>query len=138
MEAFIAWYSAIDYELFLVKNRATGPYWWSYWALILTNILIPQLLWFRRFRTNMVVLWVITIVINIGMWLERFVIVVTSLHRDYLPSSWDMYHPTVWDWSMYLGTIGLFFALLFLFIRFLPVISIFEMRELLHEQGEEH
>jgi molybdopterin-containing oxidoreductase family membrane subunit len=138
MEAFMGWYSASSFEMFMVKNRATGPYWWSYWALILTNILIPQLLWFRRFRTNMVVLWCVTIVINIGMWLERFVIVVTSLHRDYLPSSWGMYHPTVWDWSMYIGTIGLFFALLFLFIRFLPVISIFEMRELLHEQGENH
>jgi molybdopterin-containing oxidoreductase family membrane subunit len=90
----------------------------------------------RRFRTNLIVLWVISIIINIGMWLERYVIVITSLHRDYMPSAWDMYDPTIWDWGLYLGTLGLFFALIFLFIRFLPVIAISEMRELLHEQHE--
>jgi Ni/Fe-hydrogenase subunit HybB-like protein len=133
MEAFFAYYSGSLWEWFMLANRTMGPYWPAYWALILTNILIPQLLWFRRFRTHTIVLWAISIVINIGMWLERFVIIATSLHADYLPSSWDMYYPTVWDWAMFLGTIGLFFALMFLFIRFLPVISIFEMRELLHE-----
>ena len=133
MEAFFGWDSASTYEEFMVRNRMTGPYWMTYWALILTNILIPQILWFKRFRTSTVVLWVVSIVINIGMWLERFVIIVTSLHRDFLPSSWDVYYPTIWDWAMYTGTIGLFLALIFLFIRFLPVISIFEMRELLHE-----
>jgi molybdopterin-containing oxidoreductase family membrane subunit len=115
----------------MLLNRMTGPYWWSYWGLILTNVLIPQLLWFERFRTNVFVLWILSIVINVGMWLERFVIIVTSLHRDFLPSSWGMYAPTIWDWTTYLGTIGLFLTLLFLFIRFLPMIAIFEMRTML-------
>jgi len=128
MEAFIAWYSGNHYERFMMLNRMTGPYWWSYWGLILTNIAIPQLLWFKRVRTNVVALWCLSIVINIGMWLERFVIIVTSLHRDFLPSSWGMFSPTFWDWATYIGTIGLFLTLLFLFIRFLPMISIFEMR----------
>jgi molybdopterin-containing oxidoreductase family membrane subunit len=135
MEAFVAWYSGSNFEQFMIHNRMFGPYGVAYWALILTNILIPQLLWFRRFRTHTVVLWCVTLVINIGMWLERYVIVVLSLHRDYMPSSWDMYSPSKFDWSMFIGTLGLFFALLFLFIRFLPVISIFEMRELVHETG---
>jgi len=130
IEAFMAWYSGNHYERFMLLNRMTGPYWWSYWGLILTNVLIPQLLWFQRFRTNVVVLWCLSIVINVGMWLERFVIIVTSLHRDFLPSSWGMYSPTFWDFSTYVGTIGLFLTLLFLFIRFLPMISIFEMRTL--------
>jgi molybdopterin-containing oxidoreductase family membrane subunit len=90
-------------------------------------------LWFERFRTNVVVLWMLSIVINVGMWLERFVIIVTSLHRDFLPSSWGMYSPTFWDWSTFLGTIGLFLTLLFLFIRFLPMIAIFEMRTMVPE-----
>ncbi|MCX6550084.1 MAG: polysulfide reductase NrfD [Acidobacteria bacterium] len=128
MEVFIAWYSGNQYERFMILNRMTGPYWWSYWGLILTNVLIPQMLWFKRFRTSVVVLWCLSIVINVGMWLERFVIIVTSLHRDFLPSSWGMYSPSIWDWTTYIGTIGLFLTLLFLFIRFLPVISIFEMR----------
>ena len=89
------------------------------------------MLWFDRFRTNVFILWILSIVINIGMWLERFVIIVTSLHRDFLPSSWGMYAPTFWDWSTYVGTIGLFLTLLFLFIRFLPMIAIFEMRTML-------
>jgi len=128
IEAFMAWYSGNQFERFMLLNRMTGPYWWAYWGLILTNVLIPQLLWFERFRTNVAVLWMLSIVINVGMWLERFVIIVTSLHRDFLPSSWGMYSPTIWDWTTYLGTIGLFLTLLFLFIRFLPMIAIFEMR----------
>ncbi len=130
-EAFMAWYSADKYEMFVPFNRATGPYWWTYWMLILCNILIPQLLWFRRVRSAPIPLFVIAIIINVGMWLERFVIVVTSLHRDFLPSSWGMYSPTIWDWGTFIGTIGLFLALLFLFLRFLPMISIFEMRTIL-------
>jgi molybdopterin-containing oxidoreductase family membrane subunit len=98
---------------------------------------VPQTLWSHWVRTHPVVLWIVAIIANIGMWLERFVIVVTSLHRDYLPSSWGMYYPTRWDWAIFIGTIGLFLALLFLFIRFLPMISIFEMRELVHETSEE-
>jgi molybdopterin-containing oxidoreductase family membrane subunit len=127
----MAWYSGNHYERYMLLNRMTGPYWWSYWGLILTNVLIPQLLWFERFRTNVFVLWILSIVINVGMWLERFVIIVTSLHRDFLPSSWGMYAPTFWDWSTYVGTIGMFLTLLFLFIRFLPMIAIFEMRTML-------
>lgn len=138
MEHFIAYYTAHNYEEdMMFKVRMFGPYAWSYWMLILCNILIPQLLWFRWARLNPYVLFTIAIIINIGMWLERFVIVVTSLHRDFLPSSWDMYYPTFWDWSTYIGTIGLFVSLLFIFIRVLPMISIFEMRELVHHEGHE-
>jgi Ni/Fe-hydrogenase subunit HybB-like protein len=137
MEVFFGWYSANTYEMYVVQNRAIGPYAWSYWALVLCNVLTPQLLWIRYFRIHTVWLWVIAIIANIGMWLERFVIIVTSLHRDYLPSSWDMYHPTIWDWGAFVGSLGLFFFLLFLFIRFLPMISIFEMRELVHRTEED-
>jgi molybdopterin-containing oxidoreductase family membrane subunit len=115
----------------MITNRLFGPYAWAWWSLMFCNAVVPQLLWSRRIRRNTKILFVISIVVNIGMWLERFVIIVTSLHRDFLPSSWDMYSPTIWDWSMFVGTIGLFLCLLFLFIRFLPVISIFEMRTLL-------
>jgi molybdopterin-containing oxidoreductase family membrane subunit len=138
MEAFFGWYSANTYEEYLVQNRAYGPYAPSYWMLIACNVVIPQLLWIRRVRTHPIALWVIAVIANVGMWLERFVIIVTSLHRDYLPSAWDMYYPTVWDWAMFTGSLGLFFFLLFLFIRFLPMISIFEMRELVHRTEEEH
>jgi len=137
MEHFIAFYSAHNYEEYMMHNRMFGPYAVCYWMLILCNIAIPQLLWLKKIRLNPYTLFIISIVINIGMWLERFVIVITSLHRDFLPSSWDMYYPTFWDWSTYLGTIGLFVALLFIFIRVLPMISIFEMRELVHHEGGE-
>jgi molybdopterin-containing oxidoreductase family membrane subunit len=136
MEAFMAWYSGNINEQYLFLNRLSGPYAPAYWALILSNVLVPQLLWVPRVRSNVVLLWLIALVINIGMWLERFVIIVVSLHRDFLPSSWDMYYPTFYDWATYLGTIGLFVALLFLFIRFLPVISIFEMRSLVQKVDE--
>ncbi|MBL9165247.1 MAG: polysulfide reductase NrfD [Planctomycetaceae bacterium] len=138
MEVFFGFYSANTYEEYLTRNRMVGPYAPAFWSLILCNVLTPQLLWFRAIRLSPVLLWCIAIVANIGMWLERFVIVITSLHRDFLPSSWGMFYPTFWDWSTYIGTIGVFFFLLFLFIRFLPVISIFEMRELLHKSEEEH
>jgi molybdopterin-containing oxidoreductase family membrane subunit len=132
-EAFIAWYSADKFELFVPLNRMTGPYAPAYWALILCNIVIPQALWFKRVRLNVPALFLISLIVNVGMWLERFVIVVTSLHRDFLPSSWGNYAPTIWDWSTFVGTIGLFLALLFLFLRFLPMISIAEMRTMLPE-----
>ena len=134
MEAFFSWYAATDAEEFLLKNRATGPYAPYYWALMICNVLAPQLLWSKKVRTNTIALWCISIVVNIGMWLERFVIIVISLHRDFLPSSWGDYTATIFDWGMYIGSIGLFFALLFLFVRFLPMISIFEMRELVEEK----
>jgi molybdopterin-containing oxidoreductase family membrane subunit len=133
METFMAWYGANPYEEYMMENRFFGPYAPVYWSLILFNVAITQLLWFERVRSNTVALFLVAMSINIGMWLERFVIVVTSLHRDYLPSSWGMYYPTFWDWSTFIGTLGLFLALLFLFIRFLPMISIFEMRTLVPE-----
>jgi small-conductance mechanosensitive channel len=122
----------------MLKNRPTGPYAHTYWMMITCNVFIPQLLWSAWVRRNVKLLWVISIVVNIGMWLERYVIVITSLHRDYLPSSWSMYHGTVWDYATFYGTLGLFLSLIFLFIRFLPVISITEMRELVHESQSEH
>jgi Ni/Fe-hydrogenase subunit HybB-like protein len=132
-EAFFGFYSANKYEGFMIWNRMTGPYWPIYWTLVLCNIIMPQLLWFRAVRTSTVGLFGIAMVVNVGMWLERFVIVVTSLHRDFLPSSWGMYYPTIWDWMTFIGTIGMFVTLFFLFIRFLPMISIFEMRTLAPE-----
>ena len=139
IEAFFGWYSGNQYERFMIWNRMHGPYAPYYWALILCNGITPQLLWFKKIRANLLVLWLISFVVSIGMWLERFVIVVTSLHRDYLPSSWGFYQPSAWDWSMFIGTIGFFLALLFLFIRFLPMISIFEMRTILPEaEVKEH
>ena len=133
MEAFFGWYSGNRYERYMIWNRMHGPYALYYWALILCNIITPQFLWSKKVRSNLAVLWIISFIVSIGMWLERFVIVVTSLHRDFLPSSWGMYQPTMWDWSMFIGTIGFFFTLLFLFIRFVPMISIFEMRTILPE-----
>jgi hypothetical protein len=137
MEVFFAWYSGSEYESSMMWQRMTGPYAAAYWALILCNVVTPQLLWSKRVRSNVPLLFVICLVVNVGMWLERFVIVVTSLSQDYLPSSWDTYAGTFWDWSVFLGSLGLFGALLFLFIRFLPMISIFEMRSLVEEKAEE-
>jgi len=140
MEPFYAWYSGNQYERFMIVNRATGPYKYFFWALILCNILAPIALWFKRVRVSPLVLFIVAMFVNVGMWLERYVIIVVSLHRDYLPSSWGMYNATRWDWMAFVGTIGLFLTLLFLFIRFLPMISIFEMRTLLPEAEvkEEH
>ncbi len=131
MEAFFAYFSADKFEKFMMWNRMTGPYAMFYWALILCNILIPQSLWSKKVRTSPLILWCVSIVINIGMWLERFVIVITSLHRDFLPSSWGYYAPTIWDWAVFVGTLGLFMTLIFLFVRVLPLITIFELRMLL-------
>ena len=131
MEIFMAWFSGNLYDAYTMKNRMTGPYAVLYWGLILTNILIPQALWFRRVRASVLALFAISLSVNIGMWLERFIIVVASLHRDFMPSVWRMYYPTIWDWATFAGSIGMFFFLLFLFIRFLPMISISEMRQIL-------
>jgi molybdopterin-containing oxidoreductase family membrane subunit len=138
METFGAFYSGNQYDKFTVLNRWFGPYAFFYWMLILCNIVLPQMMWFKKVRMNVLVLFVISLVVNIGMWLERFIIVVTSLHRDFLPSSWGMFYPTRWDWATFTGTIGLFLTLLFLFIRYLPVISIYEMRGLVDEAAEEN
>src|SRR5271163_2680341 len=138
VEFFMGFYSGNQYDKFLIINRLTGPYAFFYYLLIACNIVIPQALWARSIRQNVTILFLISLVVNVGMWLERFVIVVISLHRDFLPSSWGMYYPTRWDWATFVGTIGLFLTLLFLFIRFLPVISIYEMRTLVEETGEEN
>jgi molybdopterin-containing oxidoreductase family membrane subunit len=137
-EWFFAWYSGNEFESFMTINRMTGPYAAMYWAQILCNVVIPQALWFKAVRTNLLLLFILSLVVNLGMWMERYVIVVTSLHRDYMPSMWGMYSGTIWDWATLIGSIGLFFALFFLFLRFLPAISMAEMRELVTEtQGEE-
>jgi molybdopterin-containing oxidoreductase family membrane subunit len=133
MEAFGAWYSGNGYERYLQNNRMLGPYAVQYWALIFCNVLTPQALWFKGVRTSPWALLAVSLIVSLGMWLERYVIVVVSLSRDFMPSSWGMYSGTIWDWATFVGTIGLFLSLLFLFIRFLPVISIFEMRTLLPE-----
>ncbi len=129
METFGAFYSG-GFDKFMIKNRMMGPYAPWYWTLIACNIVIPQCMWFKKVRMSVLTLFVISLVVNTGMWLERFIIVVTSLHRDFLPSSWGMYYPTRWDWATFVGSIGLFLTLLFLFVRFLPIISISEMRGL--------
>src|SRR5712675_1172112 len=134
MEAFSAYYSGNQYERFMILNRMGGPYAVVYWCLVACNIVTPQFLWSRKVRSKVGALFAIAMVVNLGMWLERFVIVVTSLHRDFMPSAWGMYYPTRWDFYTFFGTIGLFLALLFLFIRFLPLISIFEMRTLVNEE----
>jgi molybdopterin-containing oxidoreductase family membrane subunit len=137
MESFMAFYSGNPYERYMILNRMTGPYAPAYWSLIACNIVLPLgTLWSAKVRCNVGALFVIALIVQTGMWLERFVIVVTSLHRDFLPSSWGTYYPTKWDWATYLGSIGLFLTLFLLFIRYLPMISIFEMRGLAHELGE--
>ncbi len=139
-EAFFALYSANLFEQYMIQNRMFGPYTSIYWLLILCNGISIQALWFERVRRSPVFLFIICMFVNVGMWLERFVIVVTSLHRDFMPSSWFMYYPTIWDIGTFVGTLGLFITLLFLFIRFLPMISMFEMRTLVPaaEVKEEH
>ncbi len=137
IEAFLAFYSGDQYEIYMMTNRFHGPYAPLYWMLISCNIIIPQLLWSRKVRRNVGLLFILSLVVNTGMWLERFVIIVISLSRDFVPSSWGMYYPTRWDWATYIGTFGLFFTLFFLFIRFLPMISIVEVRSLVHETNEE-
>ncbi len=128
MEVFIAWYGGNPYEAYAFQNRAFGPYWWAYWIMISCNVLSPQFFWFKKIRTNMVYVFILSIFVNIGMWFERFVIVVTSLHRDYLPSNWGYYSPTYVDVLTYVGTFGLFMALFLLFVRFLPLIAISEVK----------
>jgi len=134
-EFFIAWYGGSQFEAFTFINRAFGPYWWSYWIMISCNVVSPQLFWFKKIRTNPVALWILSIFINIGMWFERFVIIVTSLHRDYLPSSWDMYTFTVHDSLMLFGSFGMFFTMFLLFARFFPTIAIAEIKATIKSPG---
>ena len=130
-EFFMAWYSGVAYEQYAFRNRAFGDYAWAYWIMMSCNLLLPQLYWVKKFRRSIPLMAVIAIVVNIGMWFERFVIVVSSLHRDYLPSSWDYFSPTIWDAGIYLGTFGLFFTLFFLFLRFFPMVAIAEIKGVL-------
>ena len=127
-EFFIAWYSGNTYEAFTFLNRAFGPYAWAYWTMVSCNVLVPQIFWIRKLRNNTLVLWVASILINVGMWFERFVIVVSSLSRDYLPTSWGYYRPTAIDVLTFIGSFGLFFTLFLLFIRFLPMVGMAEVK----------
>ena len=127
-EFFMAWYSGVVYEQYAFINRATGPYWWAYWIMMSCNLIFPQLFWKKSFRRNIALTFAISITTNIGMWFERFVITITSLHRDFLPSSWDYYSPTAWDALLFLGTFGLFFTLFLLFLRFVPMVAIAEVK----------
>ena len=137
-EFFFAWYSGNPYEIFAItENRPFGPYKLQWMALIFCNFASIQLLWFKKVRTSPAMLFIISCIVTVGMWLERFVIVVISLHRDFLPSSWDMFSGTRWDWGLYLGTVGFFLCLMFLFVRFVPMIAMFEMKTLLPESKVE-
>jgi molybdopterin-containing oxidoreductase family membrane subunit len=135
-ELFISWYSGVEYEAYAFINRATGPYWWAYWAMMTCNVISPQLMWFKKLRRSLLFTFIISIVVNIGMWFERFVIIVTSVHRDYLPSSWSMFYPTHIDIGIFIGTIGLFFVFFLLFARFFPVLALNEVKTILKSSGE--
>jgi len=139
IEQWTAWYSGSDAEGFIFKNRAFGPYWWAYWTMITCNVIVPQIFWSRRMRRNLVVTMIASALVNVGMWFERFVIIVTSLHRDFLPSSWDMFYPTWVDVLTLLGSFGLFFTLFLLFLRFVPMVAIAEVKAVLvnHSHGHE-
>jgi molybdopterin-containing oxidoreductase family membrane subunit len=137
-ELFIAWYSGVEYEQYAFLNRATGPYWWAYLMMMTCNVVSPQIMWFKKIRTNIFISFVISIVVNIGMWFERFVIIVTSLHRDYLPSSWSMFSPTFVDIGIFIGTIGFFFVLFLLYARTFPVIAQAEVKSILKSSGERY
>jgi molybdopterin-containing oxidoreductase family membrane subunit len=135
-EFFIAWYGQVPAEQYAFINRATGPYWWAYWSMMTCNVISPQLFWFKKIRTNLVSTFVLSIIVNIGMWFERFVIIVTSLHRDYVPSSWSMFHPTMYDIGQYIFTFGLFFTAFFLFAKFFPVINMAEVKSIVKATSE--
>ena len=137
-EFFTALYSGSPYEQFVFINRAMGPYAWAYWTMVTCNVISPQLLWFKFIRRNIALVFILSIVINIGMWFERFVIIVTSLHRDYLPSSWATYIPTSIEILTFIGTLGLFFTVFLLFCRFLPVIAISEVKGVLSHGKDSH
>jgi Ni/Fe-hydrogenase subunit HybB-like protein len=133
VEIFTAFYSADRFEIYTVLNRMRGPYAWVYWTVMLCNVVIPQSLWWAQVRSRALLLLLIAVIVNIGMWLERFMIIVTALHRDFLPSSWGYFSPTFWDWATLAGSLGTFALMFLLFVRFLPVISMSEMRRLNEE-----
>jgi Ni/Fe-hydrogenase subunit HybB-like protein len=131
IEPFTSWYSGDKFEMYVVHNRAVGPFAWTFWAVIALNVALPQLLWWKRMRTDTRILFLLALDVLVGMWLERYMIIITSLHRDFMPSSWANYTPTGWDKVVFFGSVGLFVFLFLLFVRFFPMISIFEVRELL-------
>jgi molybdopterin-containing oxidoreductase family membrane subunit len=135
-ELFIAWYSGVEPEQYAFLNRVSGPYWWAYWSMMTCNVISPQLFWFKKIRTNITSTFIITIIVNIGMWFERFVIIVTSLHRDFLPSSWAMFYPTFYDVGVYLFSFGLFFTLFLLFSKFFPMINMAEVKSIIKTTSE--
>jgi molybdopterin-containing oxidoreductase family membrane subunit len=151
MEFFIAWYSGNEYEFYhFFHGRAAGPFWWAWTLMMSCNVLVPQVFWFKKMRRSIPVMFVASILINVGMWFERFVIIVTSLYRDFVPSSWAIYKPTLIDIFTYLGTLGLFFTLFLLFIRWVPMIAVAEVKGVLpaadphfghghaHDHDEDH
>lgn len=135
-EFFIAWYSGVPAEQYAFYNRMQGPYWWAYWSMMTCNVISPQLFWFKKIRTSIAATFILSIIVNIGMWFERFVIIVTSLHRDFLPSSWAMFYPTIYDAGVYLFTFGLFFTCFFLFAKFFPVINMAEVKSIVKSSSE--
>lgn len=137
-ELFISWYSGVEYESYAFINRFSGPYWWAYWSMMTCNVISPQLFWFKKLRTNLMFTFVMSIIVNIGMWFERFVIIVTSIHRDFIPSSWSMFYPTFVDIGIFIGTIGIFFVLFLLFARFFPVLALNELKSILRVSGEKY
>ena len=137
-EFFVAWYGGNEYEKFTFLNRAFGPYAWAYWIMITCNVVVPQMFWFKKLRTSIPVMFMASILINIGMWFERFVIVVTSLSRDFLPSSWDYYSPTKYDVGIFVGSFGLFFTMFLLFLRFVPMVAMSEVKNVLPQADPHH
>lgn len=137
-ELFVSWYSGVVYESYAFINRFSGPYMVAYWTMMTCNVVSPQLFWIKKIRTNLVATFILSIVVNIGMWFERFVIIVTSLHRDYVPSSWSMFYPTWVDIGVFVGTIGIFFTLFLLFARFFPVLALNELKTILKSSGEKY
>jgi molybdopterin-containing oxidoreductase family membrane subunit len=139
-EFFVAAYSGVEYEQYAFLNRMFGPYWWAYWTMMSCNLLAPQVFWSSKARTNPTVLFIMSIIVNIGMWFERFVIIVTSLHRDFIPANWAMYSPTITEVAILIGSFGLFFFLFFLFIKFLPSINMAEIKSIIptHAHAEDH
>lgn len=137
-ELFISWYSGVEYESYAFINRFSGPYWWAYWCMMTCNVISPQLFWFKKIRTNLVATFILSIIVNIGMWFERFVIIVTSLHRDYLPSSWTMYSPTWIEVGLFIGTIGFFFTAFLTFARVFPVIAQSELKTIVKSSSQYH
>jgi molybdopterin-containing oxidoreductase family membrane subunit len=140
IEFFVAWYSGNMWEQFAFMNRITGPYWWAYFSMVSCNVLVPQFFWFKVCRTNPWIIIVLCLLVNVGMWFERFVIIATSISRTFLPASWSYFRPTIYDVGTFVGTMGLFMTLFLLFCRFLPIVAISEVKNTLPEAhaGKDH